>query len=128
MPISIMSRPASIKWRSSSSTPSDIRGSIENLYPRLLDFARSDKVPDTDGALRHAQTVWLFRYRIQRALSENVPWYIKAGHANLLAGLNIPLHEYPSRCEDNIATWHQLRSDLEGPAPIEVKRSNEYAA
>lgn len=104
-------------------------GSSEDLYPRLQDFARSNKVPDTDRV--RFDMLRRFGYFVTESsehFSEYVPWYIKAGHENLLSDLNIPLDEYPSRCERNIAEWHQLRADLEGKAPIAVKRSDEYAA
>ncbi|MEK1898994.1 MAG: alpha-glucosidase/alpha-galactosidase, partial [Rhizobium sp.] len=46
----------------------------------------------------------------------------------LIQELNIPLDEYIRRCEVQITEWHALRRDLEGDKPIEVCRSNEYAA
>ena len=55
-------------------------------------------------------------------------WYIKEGRGDLIEQLNIPLDEYIRRCEEQITEWHALRKDLEGDKPIEVCRSNEYAA
>ena len=60
--------------------------------------------------------------------SEYTSWYIKRGRDDLIESLNIPLDEYIRRCEEQIAEWHQLRDELEGDKPIEVCRSNEYAA
>ncbi|MFW8643550.1 hypothetical protein ACOJBO_16400 [Rhizobium beringeri] len=38
------------------------------------------------------------------------------------------MDEYIRRCEVQIKEWHALRKELEGDKPIEVRRSNEYAA
>jgi alpha-galactosidase len=60
--------------------------------------------------------------------AEYVPWFIKRDRADLIERFNIPLDEYPRRCEDQIATWESERTRLEGGGPIEVQRSFEYAA
>jgi alpha-galactosidase len=60
--------------------------------------------------------------------SEYTSWYIKEGRGDLIDQLNIPLDEYIRRCEVQIKEWHALRKELEGDKPIEVCRSNEYAA
>ncbi len=52
----------------------------------------------------------------------------RKGRSDLIQELNIPLDEYIRRCEVQITEWHALRRDLEGDKPIEVCRSNEYAA
>lgn len=62
-------------------------------------------------------------------LSEYVPWLIKSTHPELLEEFQIPLDEYITRCEEQIAEWHSLRAQLEDPnAPLEVKRSGEYGS
>jgi hypothetical protein len=60
--------------------------------------------------------------------SEYTSWYIKDRTRGPVDQLNIPLDEYIRRCEVQIAEWHALRKELEGDKPIEVCRSNEYAA
>ena len=41
----------------------------------------------------------------------------------------MPLDEYITRCEDQIAEWETLKLDLEDQSrPLEVEKSNEYAA
>ena len=61
--------------------------------------------------------------------SEYVPWFIKAARPELIERFNIPLDEYPRRCERQIAKWEALRTQLESSAePIEATRSTEYAA
>ncbi|HEX4200774.1 MAG TPA: hypothetical protein VHY59_04595, partial [Chthoniobacterales bacterium] len=61
--------------------------------------------------------------------SEYVPSYIKRGREDLIERYNIPLDEYPRRCERQIAGWQQLRDTLERPdSPLEIERSVEYGS
>lgn len=104
-------------------------GSFEDLYPRLKALAASDKVPDNDRV--RFDMLRRFGYFVTESsehFSEYVPWYIKRGHEDLIDRLNIPLDEYPRRCERRLGEWAQQRKDLEGDKPIEVCRSDEYAS
>jgi alpha-galactosidase len=61
--------------------------------------------------------------------SEYVPWFIKRDEPDLIERFNIPLDEYPRRCERQIAEWQALRRQLEtNSEPIETHRSTEFAA
>ena len=61
--------------------------------------------------------------------SEYVPWYIKHDRPDLIEKFNIPLDEYPRRCESQIAKWNKLRDGLEsGKEPLAIERSVEYTA
>jgi alpha-galactosidase len=60
--------------------------------------------------------------------SEYVPWFIKDGREDLIERFNIPLDEYPRRCEEQIVEWQALRDELEHGGAMDVLRSNEYGA
>jgi len=61
--------------------------------------------------------------------AEYSPWFIKDGREDLIERFNIPLDEYPRRCEASIAAWHAERAELErGAAPVTTERSHEYGA
>ncbi len=60
--------------------------------------------------------------------AEYVPWFIKRDRLDLIEEFNIPLDEYITRCERQIARWGTMRETYEGPEPIEHKRSHEYAS
>jgi alpha-galactosidase len=60
--------------------------------------------------------------------AEYTPWFIKRDRPELIDRFNIPLDEYPRRCEEQIADWDAERERLEGDGLIEVRRSFEYAA
>jgi alpha-galactosidase len=78
----------------------------EDLYPRLQQLAAEGRVPSWNRV----------RYEMLRRLgylvtessehfSEYVPWFIKRGRPDLIERFNIPLDEYPRRCERQIAAW-----------------------
>jgi alpha-galactosidase len=61
-------------------------------------------------------------------LAEYVPWFIKSSRPDLIEAFNVPLDEYPRRCEAQIGEWEELRADLSSGAAIAVSRSDEYSA
>jgi alpha-galactosidase len=104
-------------------------GRREDLYPRLKALAAEGRVPPDDRVRFDVlKRLGHFVTESSEHFSEYTSWYIKEGRGDLVEQLNIPLDEYIRRCEVQIAEWHALRQDLEGDKPIEVCRSNEYAA
>ena len=49
-------------------------------------------------------------------LAEYVPWFIKDGRDDLIEQFSIPLDEYPTRCEEQIADWHTKPMQCAHPA------------
>ncbi|MEO1989344.1 MAG: alpha-glucosidase/alpha-galactosidase [Martelella sp.] len=104
-------------------------GSREDLYPRLRQLLADGRVPDDDRVRFDAlKRLGHFVTESSEHFSEYISWYIKDGRDDLIENFNIPLDEYIRRCKEQIAEWHALRKELEGDRPIEVCRSNEYAA
>ncbi|KAA0695772.1 alpha-glucosidase/alpha-galactosidase [Neorhizobium sp. P12A] len=104
-------------------------GRREDLYPRLKALAAEGRVPPDDRVRFDVlKRLGHFVTESSEHFSEYTSWYIKEGRGDLVEQLNIPLDEYIRRCEVQIGEWHALRRDLEGDKPIEVCRSNEYAA
>jgi alpha-galactosidase len=60
--------------------------------------------------------------------AEYSPWFIKDGRADLIEAFNVPLDEYPRRCERQIEQWDALRERIERGEPLDVERSHEYGA
>lgn len=104
-------------------------GRREDLYPRLKALAGQGNVP-ADDRVRFDVLKRLGHFVTESSehFAEYTSWYIKEGRSDLVEQFNIPLDEYIRRCEVQIAEWHALRKELEGDRPIEVCRSNEYAA
>ncbi|MGY5776366.1 alpha-galactosidase [Rhizobium sp. LEGMi135b] len=104
-------------------------GSREDLYPRLRALSDEGRVPSDDRVRFDVlKRLGHFVTESSEHFSEYTSWYIKEGRSDLIEQLNIPLDEYIRRCEVQIAEWHELRRGLEGGKPIDVCRSNEYAA
>ncbi len=104
-------------------------GSRQDLYPRLKALASEGRVPDDDRVRFDVlKRLGHFVTESSEHFSEYTSWYIKDRQPELIGQLNIPLDEYIRRCEVQIEEWHALRRELEGERPIEVCRSNEYAA
>ena len=59
--------------------------------------------------------------------AEYVPWFIKHGRDDLIERFNVPLDEYPRRCERQIAEWEQMRASSRTAAPIGVERASSTA-
>jgi alpha-galactosidase len=110
----------------------------EDLTPRLAEFAASSADPRRSmGSISMADRV---RYEMFRRLgyfvtessehfAEYVPWFIKRDRPELLERFDIPLDEYPRRCEEQNAGWEALRHRLEDEStPLKVRRSVEYGS
>jgi len=98
-----------------------------DLYPDLAAFVEAGKVPDDD--LVRAE---LFR-RLGRYLSESSehhaeynPWFIPKGDS--VDRFHIPIGEYLTRVDRNLAEYAEIRRKLDAGEPFEIERSGEYAA
>jgi alpha-galactosidase len=103
-----------------------LRHGGRDLYP---DLRRKDDVPEWNRVryevLRH---FGYFCTESSEHLAEYVPWFIKQARPDLVDRFNVPLDQYPRRCEAQIAEWEQLRFSLENGATLTVTRSDEYGA
>src|SRR4051794_140430 len=97
----------------------------EDLYPALRDVT-----PPDDNRVRY-EVLKHFGYFVTESSEhffEYVPWFIKAGREDLIEAFNVPLDEYPRRCERQIERWGALRDELESGGSMAVERSAEYGA
>jgi alpha-galactosidase len=97
----------------------------EDLYPALREVTPPDHNRVRYELLKH------FGYFVTESsehFAEYVPWFIKAGRWDLIERFNIPLDEYPRRCEAQIAGWEALRERVEAGEELAVARSQEYGA
>ena len=60
--------------------------------------------------------------------AEYCPWFIKSKYPELIDRYEIPLDEYPRRCEHQIREWKTRRESLVNNAQLTHKRSQEYAS
>ncbi len=104
----------------------ELRHRGRDVYPRLR---AKGEVPDWNRVryevLRH---FGYFCTESSEHLAEYVPWFIKGARPELIDQFNVPLDEYPRRCEAQLAEWEGLRASLEHGSAVTVERSDEYGA
>ena len=113
----------------------DLSHEGRSLYPALREGYRTGRLPKPPLLMpRCANKV---RYEVMEQLgyfctessehlAEYVPWFIKEGREDLIESFQIPLDEYPKRCEEQIAGWAaQAGTITDG---IAVEKSHEFAA
>ncbi len=100
-----------------------------DLYPEIRRVYDEGRQPNWN--LVRYEVLKNFGYFVTESsehFSEYVPWFIKRDRPDLVDNFNIPLDEYPRRCEKQIAGWASLRAEYESGKDIELKRTHEYAA
>ena len=99
-----------------------------DLYPRIREVGAVGRMPP-HNQVRY-DLLKRFGYFVTESsehFAEYVPWYIRQGRMELIERLQIPLDEYPRRCELQIAAWTGQERELQDPSrPISVVPSNEY--
>lgn len=95
----------------------------QDLYPALRELAASRGEPAWERV--RFEVFRRFGYFVTESsehFSEYVPWFIKPGRDDLIQQYNIPLDEYPARCENQIAEWADYRAALTSSAPDALSR------
>jgi alpha-galactosidase len=102
----------------------------EDLYPEIERVITEGRVPEWNRVRYEMfKRLGYFVTESSEHFSEYTPWFIKQGREDLIKRFNIPLDEYPRRCEVQMAEWESLRKELEGSdEPIDVRRSVEYGS
>jgi alpha-galactosidase len=105
-------------------------GDVEDLYPLIRRVVEEGRVPDWNRT--RYDLFSRFGYFVTESsehLSEYVPWFIKRDRPDLIDRYNVPLDEYITRCETQIAAWEAIRQLLEDEAvALAVERTHEYGA
>jgi len=101
----------------------------EDLYPLVRRVVQEARVP-AGNRVRYEmlRRMGYFVTESSEHFAEYVPWFIKRDRPDLVTRFDVPLDEYPRRCEAQIAAWGDLRRQLERDTRIDVTRSAEYGA
>ena len=88
----------------------------QDLYPRLREIQREGRMPDWNR-VRYEMLHQLGHFPTESSehFSEYVPWFIKQGREDLLQKFNIPLDEYPGRCQVFEHAWPYIERELQTP-------------
>jgi alpha-galactosidase len=97
----------------------------EDLYPALRQVTPPDSNRVRYELFKHFGH---FVTESSEHFAEYSPWFIKDGREDLIERFNVPLDEYPRRCERQIAEWEALREELRRGGAIGTERSHEYGA
>jgi len=90
----------------------------EDLYPRIRQVLEEQGVPDYNRVRYEMfKRLGYFVTESSEHFSEYVPWFIKRDRPDLIEEFNIPLDEYITRCETQIAEWKDMRVALEDADP-----------
>ena len=101
----------------------------EDLYPAIRQVEAEGRQPEWNRVRYEVlKRIGYFVTESSEHFSEYVPWFIKRDRPDLIEEFNIPLDEYPRRCERQIAEWDAMRARYEGDEPITHRPSHEYAA
>jgi alpha-galactosidase len=97
----------------------------QDVYPRLREVTPPDWNRVRYELFRHFGH---FVTESSEHFAEYSPWFIKDGRDDLIERFNVPLDEYPRRCEEQIDAWRELRAKLERGEQLEIRPSTEYGA
>ena len=102
----------------------------EDLYPLIRQVVADGRIPNWNQVrYEMLQRLGYFVTESSEHFAEYVPWFIKRDRPDLIKQFNIPLDEYITRCENQIAVWEQMRVVFESQdIPLAVERSHEYGA
>ncbi|MBI3985853.1 MAG: alpha-glucosidase/alpha-galactosidase [Lentisphaerae bacterium] len=110
----------------------ELRDGDRDLYPEIKAACRKGM---KDGTLKNnlvrLEIMLRFGYYLTESSehsAEYTPWFIKSRYPELIEQFNIPLDEYPRRCEAQIAKWEKMRGELVTDKPLQHFRSSEYCS
>jgi alpha-galactosidase len=93
----------------------------EDLMPRLREIQREGRMPAWNRVrYEMLKQLGYFPTESSEHFSEYVPWFIKNGREELLTKFNIPLDEYPGRCQVFEHAWPYIERELETPGSQDV--------
>ncbi len=102
-----------------------------DLYPEIKKRAKEKNAAEKHGDMVRYDYMEKLGYYCTESSEHNAeynPFYIKANYPELIEKFNIPLDEYPRRCEKQMADWDAEYKKLSAESSITPTRSKEYAS
>ena len=91
-----------------------------DLYPKLRRVVEEGRAPVHERV--RFEVLRRFGYFVTESsehFAEYVPWFIKGDRPDLVERYNVPLDEYPARCEEQIAEWEEMRAAITSADPAD---------
>lgn len=107
----------------------DITKDGKDFYPTIRDLA--SKVPNPHKDSVRFELLRNFDYYVTESSEHNAEYhafFIKERYPELIDRFNIPLDEYPRRCEEQIEKWNKQRVEIVENGNLTHERSREYAS
>jgi alpha-galactosidase len=101
-----------------------------DLYPEIKRRAK-EKQKEKHYDMVRFELMDKFGYYVTESSEHNAeyhPYFIKRNYPELIEKYNIPLDEYPRRCEKQISDWETMRSVLVNDTSLTHVRSKEYGS
>ncbi|MCM3720045.1 alpha-glucosidase/alpha-galactosidase [Fictibacillus phosphorivorans] len=101
-----------------------------DLYPEIKRRAREKQKRQHEDMVRF-ELMDKFGYYVTESSEHNAeyhPYFIKSNYPELIERFNIPLDEYPRRCENQINQWVAMKDDLVNNKALDHVRSHEYGS
>jgi len=94
-----------------------------DLYPELRRLGEEGRSPAHEKVrFEVLRRFGFFVTESSEHFAEYVPWFVKGDRPDLIERYNVPLDEYPQRCEDQIADWAEMRAALTADDPVAMER------
>lgn len=103
----------------------------EDLYPEIRRRAADKNANEKHEDMVRYDYIDKFGYYCTESSEHNAeynPYYIKPNYPDLIEAFNIPLDEYPRRCERQIEEWSEQREGILAGGSVTHERSREYAS
>lgn len=103
----------------------------EDLYPEIKRRAAIKQQEGKHYDMVRFEMMRRFGYYVTESSEHNaeyLPYFIKSKYPELIDEFNIPLDEYPRRCEAQIAGWEKMREHLVNNDKLTHTRTNEYGS
>jgi alpha-galactosidase len=108
----------------------EVRRNGEDLYPEIKRRAREKQKTKHHDMVRF-ELMDKFGYYVTESSEHNAeyhPYFIKSRYPELIEKYNIPLDEYPRRCEQQIKNWETMREELVNNGALDHVRTKEYGS
>ena len=101
-----------------------------DLYPEIRRLSKAKNAAEKHGDMVRFDYIDKLGYYCTESSEHNAeynPFYIKSKYPELIDRFNIPIDEYPRRCENQIKAWAELAPKLLD-GNLSHKRTHEYAS
>lgn len=102
-----------------------------DLYPLIREKAALKNASEKHDDMVRYEYIKHLGYYCTESSEHNAeynPFFIKSKYPELIEKFNIPLDEYPRRCENQIKQWKKMSEEIKNGMEITHERSREYAS